>query len=363
MNDFPYGAPLARGPMGGDAFTQIHNGVFRDPNLSYRAKGIFGFLSTHVEGWKVSEAAIAKAAREGRDAVRAGLRELEAQHYLIRSRERTARGTLGSSVWFFTDLPAQIAALGVTDPDLIASKVREAFEAWQSCWSAPVTDNPSQVTTSGHTASGGLGLVERLRRSVPMTGFPTLGNPDLANPAVVNPTTKNNKNQKIKNQKIKADSQGGEAVSVAAVIEGSAVCLSGEISGENTTTAMDSSGARLLRRLSLPFPVTVQILKQNHEKVTELLQTWPESVLVRHLEAASGRPGLDNPQGVLVATINGTLPRNVCPHEGAPRVQAQPVLPHKATPDNLAELAGNNAFLPSRLRVGHVKHENNIQED
>lgn len=57
------GAPLARGPMGGDQYTQIHNEVFRDPRLSGKAMGIFGYLSTHTEGWRVDEKSVARAMR------------------------------------------------------------------------------------------------------------------------------------------------------------------------------------------------------------------------------------------------------------------------------------------------------------
>jgi len=215
----PYpGSPLARGPMGGDQFTQIHNGVFRDPRLTAKAMGIFAHLSTHQEGWRVDERTIARAMHDGRDAVRSGLRELEKHHYLIRVRERAENGRLGVAVWFYTDLPAQIRALGITDDTLVAAKVREAFEVWraeltQNRRSAPMAENPSLGVASGNvetpTAPAGP-LVEPVDNSVDSAGFPRsepkAGLPTLAEPTVADPPHKNTNTQ---NTRVQDTNSGG----------------------------------------------------------------------------------------------------------------------------------------------------------
>lgn len=200
----PYpGSPLARGPMGGDQFTQIQNGVFRDDRLTAKAMGIFGHISTHQEGWRVDERTIARAMRDGRDAVRSGLRELEKHHYLIRDRERGADGRLGEAVWFYTDLPAQIRALGITDDELIAVKVREAFGVWradreQTRRSEPKSGNPSLGVTSGNVDPASAPEprpVEPVDNSDESAGSPTsepnAGFPTLAEPTVADPPHKN----------------------------------------------------------------------------------------------------------------------------------------------------------------------------
>ncbi|GAA5207128.1 hypothetical protein [Streptomyces thinghirensis] len=58
--------------MAADQFTQIANGLFRDARLSYRAKGIFGYISTHRSGWRVTLADLDRVGPDGRDVVRAG---------------------------------------------------------------------------------------------------------------------------------------------------------------------------------------------------------------------------------------------------------------------------------------------------
>ncbi|MDN3028634.1 hypothetical protein [Streptomyces sp. S.PB5] len=105
------GGRIRRGAMAGDQFTQIANGLFRDSRLSYRAKGIFGYISTHRDGWQVTIAGLVGSGTDGRDAVRSGLQELEAHGYLIRERRRRPNGTLGEIVYSITDHPACADAL------------------------------------------------------------------------------------------------------------------------------------------------------------------------------------------------------------------------------------------------------------
>ncbi len=45
-----FGAGVRRGAMAADHFTQIANSLFRDSRLSDKAKGIFGYVSTHLDG-------------------------------------------------------------------------------------------------------------------------------------------------------------------------------------------------------------------------------------------------------------------------------------------------------------------------
>ncbi|WP_051742416.1 hypothetical protein [Streptomyces xylophagus] len=103
-----FGAGVRRGVMAADGFTQIANGLFRDSRLSYRAKGIFGYVSTHRDGWQVTLAHLVSVGPDGREAVRAGLRELERYGYLVRERLRRPDGTLGEVVYSITDHPATL---------------------------------------------------------------------------------------------------------------------------------------------------------------------------------------------------------------------------------------------------------------
>jgi hypothetical protein len=103
-----FGTGVRRGVMAADQFTQVANGLFRDSRLSYKAKGIFGYISTHVTGWQVTIADLVRLGPDGREAVRAGLKKLETHGYLIRERLRRPDGTLGEIVYCITDRPASL---------------------------------------------------------------------------------------------------------------------------------------------------------------------------------------------------------------------------------------------------------------
>lgn len=95
--------------MAADAFTQIRNAVFRDPRLSAKAMGIFGNISTHRDGWGITPEFIATQMRDGVNAVRSGLKELEACGYLQRTQTRDPEtGRLGSSEYYITDQPEAV---------------------------------------------------------------------------------------------------------------------------------------------------------------------------------------------------------------------------------------------------------------
>ncbi|MER5913029.1 hypothetical protein ABT124_21635 [Streptomyces sp. NPDC001982] len=113
-----FGAGIRRGAMAADQFTQIANALFRDDQLSYKAKGIFGYVSTHRDGWQVTIADLVRLGPDGREAVRTGLKELEAHGYLLRERLRRPDGTLGEIVYCITDRPATLD-LALIEADLV----------------------------------------------------------------------------------------------------------------------------------------------------------------------------------------------------------------------------------------------------
>ncbi|MFC7308988.1 hypothetical protein ACFQVC_32875 [Streptomyces monticola] len=133
-----FGAGIRRGSMAADHFTQISNTLFRDPRLTFKAKGIFGLISTHRDGWTVTVAELARHGREERGAITRGLQELEEYGYLSRHRARRADGTLGESVYAITDLPAHLHAL-----DGSATPAKAETRRSQPKSQNPALDNPA----------------------------------------------------------------------------------------------------------------------------------------------------------------------------------------------------------------------------
>ncbi|MFD7874415.1 hypothetical protein ACFV5G_09910 [Streptomyces sp. NPDC059766] len=104
MSGFESG--IRRGVMAADQFTQIANALFRDSRISFKAKGLFGYISTHRAGWQITVAHLARHGRERIDAVTTGLEELQHHGFLLREQGRNTDGTLGQALYVITDLPA-----------------------------------------------------------------------------------------------------------------------------------------------------------------------------------------------------------------------------------------------------------------
>jgi hypothetical protein len=74
-------------------FTTIDRETVNDGGLSFRALGLLTWLLDKPDGWTVNAARIAAGeGREGREAIRSTLRELEAAGYLRRERGQDDRG-------------------------------------------------------------------------------------------------------------------------------------------------------------------------------------------------------------------------------------------------------------------------------
>lgn len=98
---------IRRGPSAADNFARIHNAALRDKRLSWRARGLLGYLMSHAEGWRTSVARLVQEAPEGRDAVRAAIAELTEHGYLERAKQSHGeRGKFGEVDYIVTDQPS-----------------------------------------------------------------------------------------------------------------------------------------------------------------------------------------------------------------------------------------------------------------
>jgi hypothetical protein len=67
------------------AFTPLRNVWLRDRRISYKAKGLLGYLRSHAAGYRCSQAQMVRESDDGRAAVRSALDELETAGYLERT--------------------------------------------------------------------------------------------------------------------------------------------------------------------------------------------------------------------------------------------------------------------------------------
>ena len=87
-------------------YTVLNNGIFRDENLSAKSLGILAKMLSLPDNWEFSETGLCSIfKKDGRSSIRSGLKELEENGYLVRSRVRDESGKLTSAEWTVSDQP------------------------------------------------------------------------------------------------------------------------------------------------------------------------------------------------------------------------------------------------------------------
>ncbi len=156
-------------------YTLMNNTPMRDPGLSWKARGIIGYLLTMPDDWRVLVRHLVHQSPCGRDATRSGLRELEAAGYICRAKVRDARGRIVRLEYVVFEEPQQP----------------------QPSSPAAATEAPEHGAVHPGTGFPSLDESPEPEASCPGTGFPALDCPALGNPPL--PKTELNQETKSNN--------------------------------------------------------------------------------------------------------------------------------------------------------------------
>lgn len=100
-------------------FAMIDKGILQDHRLSFKARGMAAYLFSHENGWQVRMADIVEASeKDGIDAVRAGMKELEALKYATLKTDRGEDGKVAGKHWEVHEAPTDMGKIptsGKTD--------------------------------------------------------------------------------------------------------------------------------------------------------------------------------------------------------------------------------------------------------
>ena len=91
---------------GRDRWVVIDQAVVRNPHISHRARGILCLLLSMPDHWQVNSEWIAQHGAEGRDAVRAAIKELETAGHMIHHKSQDSAGRW-SSKWVVYEQPVE----------------------------------------------------------------------------------------------------------------------------------------------------------------------------------------------------------------------------------------------------------------
>jgi hypothetical protein len=100
-------------------FVIVGNDVALDRRLSYRARGILIAILARPDDWRTDSVSLARDGREGRDAIRSALQELEQAGYLTRRRAQDPDTGRWATAFYVYDTPqAEDGFPGVGNPDV-----------------------------------------------------------------------------------------------------------------------------------------------------------------------------------------------------------------------------------------------------
>lgn len=141
-------------------YTVMANYHLKDIRLSLKAKGLMSVMLSLPDDWDYTLRGLSHICKEGVDAIREAIRELERAGYILRSRERNEKGQMKNTEYVIYEEPQ--------DPQAQADCSDDDY--------APILGSPA---------------LEKPALEKPTLDDPTLENPALGNPALENPTQSN----------------------------------------------------------------------------------------------------------------------------------------------------------------------------
>ena len=118
-------------------YTVMSNHHLRNPALSLKAKGLLSLMLSLPEEWDYTLKGLSLINKEGIDAIREAVKELELAGYVIRSRARNEKGQLTGTDYVIHEKPVTISTLEkpiLENPTLDYPTLEK-----------PTQDNPTQL--------------------------------------------------------------------------------------------------------------------------------------------------------------------------------------------------------------------------
>lgn len=96
-------------------YTMINKNVLQDERLSWKARGLMGYLLSLPDDWVIYLEELEKHSdKDGRESLASGIKELVELGYIVREQARAEKGKFGSWTYTVFESP-QLAAIGKPD--------------------------------------------------------------------------------------------------------------------------------------------------------------------------------------------------------------------------------------------------------
>lgn len=123
-------------------YTTMSNYHLRDGRLSLRAIGLMSKMLSLPEDWDYTVGGLASIVKEGRDAVRKALMELEAAGYLVREQGRSSGGNFAANDYTLFEEPRESP---LTEKPSTVKPSADLPSADLPSTDSPLTVNPTQL--------------------------------------------------------------------------------------------------------------------------------------------------------------------------------------------------------------------------
>lgn len=163
-------------------YTVISNSPLQDTRLSLKARGLLAYCFSLPPDWRYSiEGLVKSIGRDGRDAVRGALKELENCGYLKRRRLHDARGKFTDTEYVIFETP-QTDAFATDDVKVDEITPIQSPNQEKQSLALPALENPAlEKPRPEEPTLENLTLVD-LQSFAPITDNPTLAKPPLEKP-------------------------------------------------------------------------------------------------------------------------------------------------------------------------------------
>lgn len=123
-------------------YTTMSNYHLRDSRLSLRAVGLMSKMLSLPEDWDYTVGGLAAIVREGRDAVRKALMELEAAGYLVREQGRSSGGNFAANDYTLFEEPRDSP---LTEKPSTVKPTTDSPSTAKPLTDSPLTGNPTEL--------------------------------------------------------------------------------------------------------------------------------------------------------------------------------------------------------------------------
>lgn len=197
-------------------YTVISNEPLHDKNISNQARGLLAQILSLPPTWELTMTGLTTISRDGIDAIRSQINELEKAGYITHERERDERGRMKKNIYTVyecieqnpyynpktkrIELPSKKANINSKNKKKENSKknLKSQKSDYTNGNNESTNSDNSGYTNRNTGAKNGLNTDFSPTLDFPILDKPTLGDPTLGNPTLENPTQINNKEKNNK---------------------------------------------------------------------------------------------------------------------------------------------------------------------